>query len=233
MDTLSLIGDDSQIFAGEKSTTSYTGDGTKTLDVLVNGSEASSGSAAGMYLVAGLASAASIFPSGLKVGHLFPAQGTEVLAAGDELYKLNLTHFADSTGWDFSVSQDQIEVTKMNDTYKKYRLGKKEGSGTIKSIFTVGETNKDGGMIGRVMTTFRRAANGTVTITEVENKPIYFCGYVRKTNIPGETECFVFGQIYLTGLKLGGDTGSAQSYDSSFFLTGIDPVFYSIDIPLT
>lgn len=233
METLSLIGDDSQFFAGDKGEIFYEGDGIKTLDVLVNGAEAVAKSAAGMYIVEAMAASASFFPTGLKVGNLYPAIGTEVLKTGDKLSKLNLAHFADATGWDFTVSQDKVEVTKMNDIFKKYRLGKKDGAGTIKSIFTIGETDKAGGMINRIMTTFKRASTGVVTITEVDNKPIYFCGYVRKTSIPGETECFVFGQIYLTGMKLGGDTGSAQAYDSSFFLTGIDPVFYSIDIPLT
>ena len=72
---------------------------------------------------------------------------------------------------------------------------------------------------------------GTVTVSELENKPVYFLGYVRKTDTPGETEAFVFAQVYLYNMNLGGQTGNAQSYDSSMRMTGMDPVFYSLDIP--
>lgn len=227
-----LVGDDSQIFTGKKGTT-YNGDGTKTLSQLVAGDEEEDPAAgAGMYLIAGIAASGSVFPAGMTVGELYPATGTEVLAADDKLTKLELTHIADATGWSLQITQSEIDVTRLKDKFKKYRLGKKDASGTLNSIMTLGVSDEIDGLVAKTMKTFRRDAKGNVKVVEIDNAPIYFCGYVRKTSTPGETEAFVFGQIYLYNITLGGQTESAQAYDSSMRLTGLDPVFYSIDIPL-
>jgi hypothetical protein len=226
--TLELIGDDSQIFTGALASTELVGDGTKTLDALGGGTLGDK-SGAGMYIVTAKGTT-SFFPSLLKVGELYPAAGSEVLTVGDKVKKLTLTQVADATGWKFSISRSKIETTRLAHRFKKYRLGKYDASGTLSSIFTVGITDANGGLITKTMKMFKKAANGTITITEVDDSPLYFLGYVRKTSVSGETEDFVFGQIYLHDMTLGGQSGSAQSYDANMSLTGIDPVFYSIDI---
>lgn len=227
-----LVGDDGAFFTA-KLGQEYEGDGTKTLNVLVSGASATSGGD-GMYIVTAKANSNSIFPSLLKVGELFPAVGTEVLASGDKVKKLDLTHVADCTGWQFQITQSEIDVTRLKDNFKKYRLGKKDATGTVNSILTLGVSDQSDGMIAKTMKTFRRVINErqtTITVTEIGNDPVYFLGYVNKTDVPGETEAFVFGQVYLYNIALGGSTGNAQSYDSSMRLTGNDPVFYSLDIP--
>lgn len=227
-----LVGDDGAFFTGKKGTT-YEGDGTKTLNVLVGGTGATSGGA-GMYLIAAKATSGSIFPAQSKVGELYPALGTEVMASGDKLQKLELTHVADCTGWSIQITQSEIDVTRLVDSFKKYRLGKKDASGTVNSIMTLGVSDAEGGMVEKTIKTFRRSIDGdtaTVTVTNIGNDPVYFLGYVNKTDVPGETEAFIFGQVYIYNITLGGSTGNAQSYDSSMRLTGIDPVFYSLDIP--
>lgn len=227
-----LVGDDGAFFTA-KLGQEYEGDGTKTLNVLVSGASATSGGD-GMYIVTAKANSNSIFPSLLKVGELFPAVGTEVLASGDKVKKLDLTHVADCTGWQFQITQSEIDVTRLKDNFKKYRLGKKDATGTVNSILTLGVSDQADGMIAKTMKTFRRVINArqtTITVTEIGNDPVYFLGYVNKTDVPGETEAFVFGQVYLYNITLGGSTGNAQSYDSSMRLTGNDPVFYSLDIP--
>lgn len=232
MEEKPLVGDDGAFFTA-KLGQEYEGDGTKTLNVLVSGASATSGGD-GMYIVTAKANSNSIFPSLLKVGELFPAVGTEVLASGDKVKKLDLTHVADCTGWQFQITQSEIDVTRLKDNFKKYRLGKKDATGTVNSILTLGVSDQADGMIAKTMKTFRRSistSQTTITVTEIGNDPVYFLGYVNKTDVPGETEAFVFGQVYLYNITLGGSTGNAQSYDSSMRLTGNDPVFYSLDIP--
>ncbi|MBQ5998461.1 MAG: hypothetical protein IJL70_03220 [Treponema sp.] len=232
MEEKPLVGDDGAFFTA-KLGQEYEGDGTKTLNVLVAGTSATSGGD-GMYIVTAKAATGSVFPSLLKVGELFPAVGTEVLASGDKVKKLDLTHVADCTGWQFQITQSEIDVTRLKDNFKKYRLGKKDATGTVNSILTLGVSDQADGMIAKTMKTFRRsisASQTTITVTEIGNDPVYFLGYVNKTDVPGETEAFVFGQVYLYNITLGGSTGNAQSYDSSMRLTGNDPVFYSLDIP--
>lgn len=227
-----LVGDDGKFMTGKKGTI-YTGDGAKTLHALVAGSDATSGGD-GFYLIVAIAEAASIIPKGMKVGELFPATGTEVLANGDVVQKLELTEVADCTGWNLQITQTEIDVTRLKDGYKKYRLGKKDASGTVNSIMTLGVSDEPDGMVGRSMKLFRREIKDgvtTVTVSDSANESLYFLGWLNMTDIPGETQAFVFGQVYLYNVTLGGQTESAQSYDSSMRLTGIDPVFYSLDIP--
>ena len=228
-----LVGDDGAFYTGKLGSTEYEGDGSKTLHVLVGGTGATSGGE-GFYVITAKAASGSVFPDKAKVGELYPALGTEVLASGDKVKKLSLTHVADCTGWQIDITQSEIDVTRLVDKFKKYRLGKKDASGTVNSIMTLGVSDEADGMIAKTIKTFRRKISGqttTVTITDVANEPVYFLGYVNKTDVPGETEAFIFGQVYLFNVKLGGSTGNAQSFDSSMRLTGQDPVFYSLDIP--
>ena len=228
-----LIGDDGAFYTGKLGTEEYVGDGTKTLHVLLNGQSATSGGD-GIYIVTAKAESGSIFPTGLKVGEAFPATGSEVLASGDKVKKLNLTHVADCSGWQLNISQSEVDVTRLKDRFKKYRPGKKDASGTVNSILTLGVSDEPEGMIAKTIKTFRRAISGsetTITVADIGNEPVYFVGYVNKTDVAGEREAFIFGQVYLFNITLGGTTGNAQAYDSSMRLTGIDPVFYSLDIP--
>jgi hypothetical protein len=71
--------------------------------------------------------------------------------------------------------------------------------------------------------------NGNYTVSDEANRALYMLGYVNKAALPEETDDFVFCQIYLYNARLGGQSGSAQSYDASGRLTGMDPVFYSLE----
>lgn len=227
-----LVGDDGKFMTGKKGQ-KYKGDGTSTLHVLVSGAEATSGGD-GMYLITTIG-ANSIFPNGMKVGELYPATGSEVLAEGDELQKLIFTEVADCTGWQLQITQAEIDVTRLKDEFKKYRLGKKDATGTVNSIMTLGVSDEPDGMVGRNMKLFRRetdaSGNTTVTVSVPAGESLYFQGWLNMTEVPGETQAFVFAEIYLYNMNLGGSTGNAQSYDASMRLTGQDPVFYSLDIP--
>lgn len=229
-----LVGDDGKFMTGKKGIV-ITGDNSSTITALAEAA-ASGTPGAGFWLVTKIAAESSAIPKGLKVGELYPTLGTEVLKTGDELQKLDLTEVADCTGWNMSITQSEIDVTRLKDSFKKYRLGKKDASGTVNSIMTLGVSDEPDGMIGRSMKLFRRdmsSGSAKITVSEEANKSLYFIGWLRKTETPGETQAFVFGQIYLYNVNLGGSTGNAQSYDSSMRLTGIDPIFYSLDLPET
>lgn len=225
-----LIGDDAQIYTGDIDTTELVGDGTKTLDELTGGA-LGDGNGAGFYLICAKATS-SFFPTKLLLGEMYPALGSEVLAIGDTVKRLILSQLADCGGWSLDITQDKVDTTVLADNFKKARPGKKDASGTCKQLFIQGITDEDDGMIDRTIKTFRRTRDGSVTVSEALNKSMYMLGYVNKAQSAGERESYVFAQIYMYGMKLGADSGSAQSYDSNFSLTGRDPVFYSIDLPL-
>jgi hypothetical protein len=229
MDKKTLVGDDSMIFTGDLSAEEFEGDGVKTVSELVAAEPGKDMVNQKMCVISSIAAADSIFPDGLNVGELFPALGTEVPEAGDKFRFLNLAHVADASSWSLGITQGEIDVTRLNDKFRKYRLGKKDAQLTLSSIFTVGESDNPGGVINRNMKLFKRVPVGTVSITSEANRALYMLGHTNKAAMPEETEDFVFCQIYLYNVKLGGQSGSAQSYDASGRLTGLDPVFYSLE----
>ena len=224
-----LIGDDSMIFTGDLSNAEFEGDDTQTITELTSVQPGASDIKRVMCVITAIAATDTIFPDGLKTGELFPALGTEVPKAGDKFRILNLAHVADASSWSLSITQGEIDVTRLNDQYRKYRLGKKDAQLTLSSIFTVGESDNPGGVINRNMKLVGQDAAGSYTVSDEANRALYMLGFVNKAALPGEADDFVFCQIYLCNVKLGGQSGSAQSYDASGRLTGQDPVFYSLE----
>jgi hypothetical protein len=228
MEQKTLIGDDSMIFTGDLGQNEYEGDGAKTIAELA-GTQTGAADIKRIMCVITAIAPDSIFPKGLVTGELFPALGTEVPMEGDKFRILSLAHVADASSWNLSITQGEIDVTRLNDQYRKYRLGKKDAQLSLSSIFTVGESDRTGGVINRNMKLVSQDAKGNYTVSDEANRALYMLGYVNKAALPGETDDFVFCQIYLYNVKLGGQSGSAQSYDASGRLTGIDPVFYSLE----
>jgi hypothetical protein len=224
-----LVGDDSVIFTGDLGDTEYAGDGTKTIAALVAAVPDAKITGNIMCIITAVAATGSIFPAGIKVGELFPALGAEVPETGDKFRLLILAHVADASSWSLAITQAEVDVTRLNDRFRKYRLGKKDAQLTLSSIFTTGESDTAGGVINRNMKLFKRTAGGTVIVTDEANRSLYMLGYTNKAALPEETEDFIFCQIYLYNVSLGGQSGSAQSYDSSGRLTGRDPIFYSLE----
>ena len=227
-DGMRLIGDDCQLFTGEEGQ-EKTGDASKTLDELAGGA-AASGAGAGYWVIAAKAASSSFWPAGCKVGDLYPASGAEVLGTGDKARQLSLTELADATGFQIAITRTEVQVTKISDHFNQYRLGKADAQITINSLFIVGVTDANKGMVEKTMRIIRKAANGTVTVSEIDDKPIYFLGYTRKGEVAGEVKDFVFAKVALTNITLGGTSGQAQSFDSSARLQS-DPIFYSEEVP--
>jgi len=224
-----LIGDDSMIFTGDLGDTEYEGNAGLTIAELAGAQPQASDVKRIMCVITAVAANNSIFPEGLIVGDLFPALGTEIPEPGDKFKVLGLAHVADASSWSLSITQGEIDVTRLNDRFRKYRLGKRDAQLSLSSIFTVGESDQPGGVINRNMKLVKQSADGTYIVSDEANRALYMLGYVNKAALPEEADDFVFCQIYLYNARLGGQSGSAQSYDASGRLTGMDPVFYSLE----
>lgn len=224
-----LVGDDCRIYTGKLAATELVGDGTKTLEELAGG-VAGGTTHKGLYVITAIA-ANSFFAAGLKLGWAFPFKGSEVLKVGDKVKNLILTPQGDASGWKASGSRSEIDTTRLSHEWKKYRFGKKDLQITINTVTTLGISDEADGTIGRSFTLFRQEADGTVTISVPDDTPVYFIGYIRETDLPGETNAFMFAQIVMSASGVGGSVGSAQAQDITARLSGQDPIFYSIDIP--
>ncbi|MCL2272411.1 MAG: hypothetical protein FWC19_06385 [Treponema sp.] len=224
-----LIGDDSMIFTGDPSDTEFSGDGVKTIAELVAVEKLEKTANHYMCIITAAADEDSIFPGGLAVGKLYPASGAEVPETGDKFQILKLSHVADASSWSLSITQGEIDVTRLNDKFRKYRLGKKDAQLSLSSIFTVGESDQVGGAINRSMQLVIKKKDGTFIVSDEANRSLFILGFVNRAAMPEESDDFVFANIYLYNVRLGGQSGSAQSYDASGRLTGMDPVFYSLE----
>jgi len=223
-----LIGDDSMIFTGDAGNTEYEGDDAATIAEITGFAPESNGVNRIMCVITAIGPD-SIFPEGLVRGDLYPALGSEVPKEGDKFKVLALMHVADASSWSLGITQAEIDVTRLNDKFRKYRLGKKDAQLSLSSIFTVGESDRPGGIINRNMKLVVQDKDGNYTVSDEANRALYMLGYVNKAATAGEADDFVFCQIYLYNARLGGQSGSAQSYDASGRLTGMDPVFYSLE----
>jgi hypothetical protein len=225
-----LIGDDSMIFTGDLDNAEYEGDGQKPITALTGAQPNAPDVKRIMCVIIAMAiTGDSIFPEGLEIGDLFPALGSEVPAEGDKFKILKLAHVADASSWGLSITQGEIDVTRLNDKFRKYRLGKKDAQLSLSSIFTIGDSDRPGGVINRNMKLVIQKSDGSYIVSDEANRALYMLGYINKAALPGEADDFVFCQIYLYNASLGGQSGSAQSYDASGRLTGKDPVFYSLE----
>ena len=116
-----LIGDDSMIFTGDISANEYTGDGVKTIAELVSNDNIPKAYNRYMCIITAIAQN-TIFPTGLNLKDLFPAKGSEVPAEGDKFRVLDLSHVADCSSWNMAFTRNEIDVTRLNDKNRKYRL---------------------------------------------------------------------------------------------------------------
>lgn len=223
-DGLRLVGDDADLVTLEFGT-ELVGDAVKTFDVFAGGT---AGAGKKLYQITGKASTASIFGD-LVNGDIFPADGDEIMAVGDKAKPITQTPFADCSSFVLNLTAAEIETTVIRDRTKKYRKGKADADGSIKCVFTIGETSKPGGILNQFMKIVKKTAT-TVTVSEQNSKPIYILGYVRQTDVADTTQAFVFAQIELFGVKLGADSGSKQEFESKIRLTGIDPVYWEVDV---
>ena len=215
---LTLIGDDATIekvmFGDEK-----VGDGTKTFDTHAGGT----GKGKGEWLITAKAATGSIFGS-LKVGELFPADGTEIMVAGDKAKQVISTPFLDATSWTASFSAKEVETTRLVNTIQTYRKGKADAEGTLKGIFTLGVTGEAGGLLNQFVKVVKKDG-ANVTVSEISSAPIYIRGVIRNTNRSGETLAFLFAQIELYGVNLGAESGNKQEFTSKFRFVS-DPIYY-------
>jgi hypothetical protein len=224
---ITLIGDDATI---EEITlgTERLGDGTKTFDELAGGTPAS-GAGKGGWIITAKAATGSIFGA-LSVGDYFPADGDEIPAVGDRAKFVTATPLLDASGFSMSFSAQEVDITLLRHRVKKYRKGKADGEGTLEGVFTLPETGKANGLINQFLKTVHKSAAGVISVSEVNAHPIYIRGVIRDTSTPGEIYAFVFAQIELFGVSLGGKSGSSQAYSSKFRFVGADPVYYEQEI---
>jgi len=194
------------------------------------GSEITSGSsvAGSWYKIEKRTTGTTVFPAEYGVGDLFLGPGTPVTFTASESAKLaTFTALGDVTSFSLEYSADEVEVTVLKDSVKKYRRGKSDMSGTIEGINLVSEMIKSGSFVNRFMRVVTATAANVATLNVLNSADLY-CQFMlqKDTTTAGETHAFVFAQIDLYGTTLGAAIGDAQSWSSGVRIIGNDPILY-------
>ena len=156
-------------------------------------------------------SGTAVFPAGYVAGDLVLGNG-QTLSATNTAQLATFTSIADCNSFDFSFSADEVEVTVLTDSVKKYRKGKTDLSGTVRGINIITEMKKAGSILNRFLRTVSATAANVATLSTVDGSDFYIQAYLQDdTTTAGETHAFLFGQVELYGYSLGAAIGDAQS----------------------
>lgn len=219
-----LVGSDGKLVTVTYDT-EVTGDGTDDLDTL------SASDDGGWYEVTAIGGSTGL-DSGLSVGELFWDDGTLVMETGDKVKYLMENEQADVTSFNLELSKAEIDVTTLSDGVRRYRTGKIDMTGSMEGITTIDQTDAAGWVINNFMKVVSQASAGTVTVSEVDDSPIYIKGVLQKDDNTGEKEAFFWAKINILSSSLGASGEDAQSFSSNFRIaTGTpDPTYYVREI---
>lgn len=216
-----LIGSDGKLVVVTYAT-EVTGDGMSDLDELAGGTSGDE-SGAGWYRITAVGDPTA-FEVSHSVGDLFWDSGaTRVLDTGDKAEQLQEDEKADIQTFNVEMSRAEIDVTTLSDGVKRYRAGKTDMTGSMEGLTTVGVTTSGGYIVNNFVRVLQQASDGSITISEVDDSPIYIKGVVQKDASAGETESFIWAKVNILSSSLGASGEDAQSFSSSFRIAPGDP----------
>ena len=161
-------------------------------------------------------------PTGAAVGKLVYLEEDDTLASGDKVTPLVENEQADITAFNLEISRAEIDVTTLSDSVRRYRAGKVDMNGSFEGITTLGETESEGWVLNNFIDVVKQNATG-VTITDVDEQPIYMKGYIQKDETFGANEAFVWARIIMLSTSLGASGEDAQNFTSNFRIAAGDP----------
>lgn len=208
-----LIGEDGRLARGALS-------GTPTTNLV----------AGNWYLITDKDDVASQFGD-LLINDFYYAPIDISLAGDDEAELLSLTDMVDLSGWSLDLTADEIEVTVLNDSFKKYRKGKLDANGSASFVFIKGETDQPDALANYYFDIAEIAEDGTVTFSQKKTTTLYLVGYLADEG-EGEVSLATVMQVEFFNFSLPMNMGDAVNMDIPFRLIGdTNPVLYRLSIP--
>lgn len=165
----------------------------------------------------------AVFPAGFEVGGFWIGDGTATFSDTNSASLATATTVAEVSSFSFDISADEIEVTVLNDDQKKYRIGKKDVSGSIEGITFVTSLANGTSLANRFFPLVNYdGKTGVSTRHEVETSDLFIKAYLQKDNSKGETLVYALAQIQITSYNLGAAVADAQSFTANVRLIGRD-----------
>jgi hypothetical protein len=153
------------------------------------------------------------------------------LVGDDEAELLTLADMVDLSGWSLDLTADEIEVTVLNDSFKKYRKGKLDANGSASFVFIKGETDQPDALANYYFDIAEIGEDGTVTFSQKKTSTLYLVGYLADEG-EGEVTLATVMQVEFFNFSLPMNMGDAVKMDIPFRLIGdTNPVLYRISIP--
>lgn len=168
--------------------------------------------------------------SGLDAGEYYYAPASVTLTAGDAAYAVTSTVMADLSGWSLELTGDEVEVTVMADTYKKYRKGKLDAQGTASFVFIKGETDAANGLASYFFKHATITASGVVSdVTARSDNSLTLIGYIDAETDAGQYFLATAFDVEFFNFSLPMNSSEAVSMEVPFRLIGAtDPVLYKV-----
>ena len=170
------------------------------------------------------------FDANAEVGYLFQSDGTETLVGSDVCKLLTMTTLCDIQNWKLDFTKDDIEVTTLCDSQKKYLPAKSDVAGSSTGVFKIGITDAVNGIQNAFVDIVQ--ASGTYAINKLNDSSIYVKLITQEATDSGETEQFYFAPISFSTFGQGATSGEAQTFEASFKVApdetnGVKLAYYS------
>lgn len=187
---------------------------------------------AGWWKIGAKAVSNSAF-GGLSANEYYYAPSTVTLTAGDTAYAVTTTDMLDLSGWSLELTSDEVDVTVMNDVFKKYRRGKQDANGSASFVFIRGETDNDNGLARYFFKQATINASGVVSnVLERSTDSLLLIGYIDNETGAGDYKLAMAFEVEFFNFSLPLNMSEAVNMEVPFRLFGAtDPVLYKIYNP--
>ena len=175
----------------------------------------------------------SVFPDGFDAGDFWVGNDTVTFSADNSASLVTATTVAEVSSFSFDISADEIEVTVLQDDQKKYRVGKKDISGSIEGITFVTSLADGSSLANRFFKIVNFNDKYAGTVNDVDTGDLYVKAYLQKDGSEGETLVYLLAQVQLTSYNLGASVSDAQSFTANVRLIGQDAIIMTEAVPVS
>jgi len=182
------------------------------------------------YKIAAKATSSSVFGD-LEVNDFYYAPVEVVGESGDTAYLLTLSDMVDLSGWSLDLTADEVEVTVLADSFKKYRKGKLDANGSASFVFIKGVTDQPNNLANYYFDIVQIDATGAVTVSVKITDTLYIIGYLAEESA-GEVTLATIMEVEFFNFSLPMNSSEAVKMSIPFRLIGdVNPVLYRITNP--
>lgn len=213
-----LVGKDGKIYTATFGA-EVTGDGSTALT-------------AGLYLVTAVGgttdwptTSGATGATAITAGKLIRIRtGSTITPTTTDKYKpITLTQRCDITSFSMEFSADEIDVTTGCDDLKVYEVGQADMSGSMSGITSIGVTTGPDGFLNQFIDLAAQNGDTSYDVYEAGSEVLYGWFVINSNTSKGD-EIGIFAPINVFSSSVGGDLGSAQSFDASFRFAAVSGI---------